>query len=172
MGAGGGESKPRSKRQWTIFTVVPLGLIFAMAIGAVLLPSQPERRYSFIRADHPIDVGSDGNGRWFYYMPDAGGQTPAQLASTVRADLMAMGFVEDMTNRPWFRFANGGREVIVCNHDEIATMPRSLLGWRVIHQKPLPAAQRQRWPVIWVHEPGENTVAIIRFKFQKVVRGW
>jgi len=164
--------RPRSRR----IPVYGIAVLFALAIMlalAFLPPSNLNTRYPFIQADHPIDVGSSGSGRWFYFMPaNVEKKTPADLADTARRYLIPRGYKEDTSSSPWFRFANGEHEVIVCNHDEIATAPRSLLGWQVFHQPGFPAGQRQNWPVIWVREPGQNSAGILWFKFQKLVRRW
>src|SRR5438045_2248796 len=86
-------------------------------IVALLIPQPPPTAYRFITADHPISVELDRNGRWFYYMADGRG-TVTQVANGVREELLPLGFREDFSSKPWFRFVKGSREVIVCNHDE------------------------------------------------------
>jgi hypothetical protein len=162
----------RRRARWGRVVLLPLAVIAALLLPWLLMPVNSDSLYPFIRAAHPIDAGSDVGGRWFYYMPASGAMTPSQLAAVARADLVPRGFKEDTTKRPWFRFVNGGHEVIVCNHDQIATAPTSLLGWRVFHAPSLPAVRRQNWPVVWVREPGPNAAAILRFKAQKFVLGW
>jgi hypothetical protein len=169
------QSKDKRRRRpkfhlYVIALLLALGVVFVVAF---FIPATSSAKYPFIRADHPIDVGSNGNARWFYFMPDnADRNTPTDLAKTARKYLLPKGFREDTTNRPWFRFIHDDQEIIICNHDEIATVADSLVAIHVIHQRVLPGAQRQNCPVVWVREPGQNAGSTLWFKIQKLVHRW
>src|ERR1041385_5262652 len=85
--------------------------IFAMALvitvtgwAAILVATKPPASYRFITASHPIDVMNDGSGRWYYFMVDGSkGGVPA-VAAEARKELLAQGFTEDTSNKPWNRF--------------------------------------------------------------------
>ncbi len=101
------------KRGWTLFTIL-VAVAVAPLVLAVATP--PDRSYSFV-PDHPISMWQDGGDKWVYY--GAGG-APADLIQKARPVLVAQGFQEDATKRPWFRFVKGDEEVIVCDHNEFA----------------------------------------------------
>lgn len=163
----------KNRRRSRLQVVLALAAVFAALITVVLLLPTNSTGYRFITVGHPISVMSDTTGRWFYYSADQLSGDAPTLAATVRRELEPLGFVEDATNKPWFRFVNGDREVIVCYHHEIATMPTSLLGVNVIHERLPPAQQpKEKWTVVWVHEPGPDPLGVAAFQVKKRVFGW
>jgi hypothetical protein len=166
------EHPTRKRRHWMAVFWVSLVVFFAVVTAMVAVPFRPPTPYPFITEDHPIDVMSDGTGRWYYYMTDPAKGSAPVLAATVRKELQHQGFTEDTTNKPWFRFVKGAREVIVCNHDEIAANHTSLTSAIVFHGWRVGTKQGQQWPVLWVHEPGRDTAGVAAFKVKKLVYRW
>ena len=169
------EHPNRKRRPWMAAFWVLLIVLLAVVTGMVAVPFRPPTAYRFITVDHPIDVMNDASGRWFYYSffdPDPTKGTVTALAAAVRKELLPQGFAEDTANKPWFRFVKGAREVIVCNHDEIAANHTSLTSAIVFHGWRVGTKQGQQWPVIWVHEPGRDTAGVAAFMVKKLVYRW
>jgi len=139
-------------------------------IGATLFSGTHyvrDDRYAFFQADHPIDVISSQGGRWFYYMPDQAMGNKATLANAARRELLEKGFTEDTSNKPWFHFVNGEREVIVCNHEEIATN-----GSQIIHGMNQVPPQSHEFVVVWVRQPGSDDASVAWFQVKKFFLRW
>src|SRR5438045_1386494 len=98
--------------------------------------------------------------------------TVTQVANRAREELLPLGFREDLSSKPWFRFVKGAREVIVCKHDEIATYPRSLLEAGVIHGTSIGVPGTVDCPVLWVYEPGRDAFGVAAFQLRKLVFRW
>ncbi len=162
-------TKPRRFR--TLLWLSLAALIFVCAVFLIASKPSSDYHYSFLTADHPIDVISDARGRWFYYMPAPVTGGAPKLADSVRNELLPLGFTEDLSNKPWFRFVKGDREVIVCNHDEIAT-DGSVSNTHVIHETRPAVPQSTKYAVVWIHQPGSNSSGVAAFQIKKLVFRW
>jgi len=162
----------RKRRHWMTALWVSFTACIALVTAMVAVPFKPPTAYPFIKVDHPIDVMNDHSGRWFYYQADTGQGSAPVLAAAVRKELLPQGFTEDTANKPWFRFVKGAREVIVCNHDEIAANHTSLISAVVFHGWRAGTPQGQQWAVLWVHEPGRDAAGVAAFMAKKLVYRW
>ena len=125
--------------------------------------------YSFMKVDHPVDMEQFGGARWFYYSL---GRDPDKYAAEARKELLAKGFKEDFSQKPWYRFTKGGEVVIVCNHDDIMTMFDPVKGESLAHMKMPAGTKRQNWTVVWERQPGGSKVETAVFKIKKTVLLW
>lgn len=164
------DDSPNPRRFRLVFWLLMAMLTVGMTTLFLSPPPRGDSKYGFV-TDHPIEVMSDSSGRWFFYGPaPVTGGTP-QIAATVRKELLPQGFKEDVSCKPWFRFVKGSREVIVCNHNEIAWNPVSPnIG--VIHENPPKTPGSTLWPALWVHQPGSDTTGVAAFQVKKLVMRW
>lgn len=153
-------------RLWLPLTIVSLLLAAALATFGTTADCE----YTFTRGTHPIDVMGNGDGRWFYYMPDCPAGGAAQTAGEVRGELLPLGFREDTRSGPWYRFVQGGREVIVCYHDEIATTG-GFINSAVIHEMPS-AEPHSKDVVVWVRQAGSEPLGVAWFQAEKLLFRW
>ncbi len=162
--------KPRRVRflPWLLIAGGVIGLLMLF----LLLKPSGDVPYQFMQTiDHPISVMGDHSGRWFYYGPGRMKGSATQIAAGIRKELLPLGFTEDTTGKPWFRFVNGNREVIVCNHDEIAANS-SLTSTQVVHETPSASPPRVLYPVVWVHQPGTDMTGLAVFQVKKLLLRW
>lgn len=154
---------------------LPWLLVAAGVLGIpvlfLLLKPSADVTYRFMTADHPIDVMGDRSGRWFFYGTARTNGGAPQIAAAVRKELLPLGFTEDAANKPWFRFVKGNREVIVCNHDEIAATP-SLTDVQVFHETVSRTPLSVLDPVVWVHQPGPDLTGVAAFQIKKLLLRW
>ncbi len=156
-----------ARRLWWLALLLPAMLIVHMLVLGALRP-----RYPFLHTGHLIDVVSDASGHWYYYLPEWPEGSVDQLAAEVKADLLARGFVEDKSQKPWYRFVKGDREVVVCYHCEIATIP-SATGQQVVHGTwPPSLGAPPRNAVIWCREPGDGRNEAFLFQIEKKLLGY
>ncbi|HEY3780431.1 MAG TPA: hypothetical protein VGL56_05060 [Fimbriimonadaceae bacterium] len=170
------ESKPKTGRAAKI--VALLIFIPVLIIAAALLAPQPKPVFAFVKVDHPIDMVRDSKGTWTYYF--VGGK-PSQLADNARPELVSKGFKEDLTNKPWFRFAKGNEEVIICNHNEIGyNSSRALFSGNVVHEldrysgskRPSYIADQSKTAVVWIRSGKVSDVELASFNVKRLVHGW
>lgn len=160
------QSSRSTARRWVLAASGGFLLLFVVMLFAIRDPAP----YHFFRADHPVSMLSDATGTWTYYSlgPPANVE---DLSAKARTELIQIGFSEDTKSKPWYRFTRGDREVIICNHNEIAvdqskTFPRLFPGRRS-HSTP-----KNPWPVVWVHQGGQNKVRVAIFQVQKTLFLW
>ena len=145
-----------------------VGLLLGTALFSSLLST--DRSYTFTASEHPIDVMGNGAGRWFYYMPTPVAGGTARFAANVRRELLPQGYVEDTNSGPWHRFVKGGREVIVCNFDEIA-FNGSFFDGAIAHEKPY-LDPHTPYTVVWVRQTGADPIGVACFQVEKLVFRW
>ena len=147
--------------------LIALAALSAILAGFVLTRPVP-RSFDFV-PDHPIALWSSGKDRWAYYMVDLG--EPSALAHRVRPALLAEGFHEDVSKRPWFHFVKGDREVIVCDHQEFGTRPmpngdQTLL----VASKGMPGQGRSQ--CVLVKNGWESREPLALFRLKKTIFLW
>lgn len=113
---------------------------------------------------------SDKSGHWTYYSLGPKEPVPV-LVQKARVELSAAGFTEDITRKPWYRFSKGDREVIICNHHEIAVEHTGGVA-RLFNSPKLKVPPKEPWPVVWVREPGQDRAGVAIFQLQKTVLLW
>ena len=164
------ETEGKEKRKPIGWIVLGAALFIVAAALTVLLLEPTERSYRFVTVDHPVNMWSDGSDRWAYFFVGFG--KPADLAAKARAELIPLGFLEDKSQAPWFRFENGSQEVIVCRHGEFAvdTLPGGgkLTKGRYPPGSP-PMADSQC--VLVKNGPGTKGSAM-SFQLKKLIHGW
>ena len=162
--------KPRQPRFLLWMEIAGAGIVLLVLF--LLLKPSGDAPYQFMQAmEHPIDVMGDRSGRWFYYGPERMAGTAPQIAATIRRELLPLGFTEDTSAKPWFRFVKGNREVIVCNHDEIAA-DASLTDSTVFHSTLPNQPGRSLAPVVWLHQPGTDATGVAAFQVKKFLLRW
>jgi hypothetical protein len=143
-----------------ILLLVTAALVFFIAEVASTGRTIP---YRFIKTDHPIDMLMDKTGRRVYYGFQG---KPQDTVPAAREELIAQGFKEDFANRPWYRFAKGNDEVILCASDEIAVM-----GDKLIHMKGA-KPNGFHYATVWIHEKGRKPLQFWSFKIKKTILFW
>src|SRR5688500_12798440 len=113
------EGEERASRKRPIGWIV-LGLVLLILAGTaiVLLMEPTDRSYRFVTVDHPVNIWSEKGDRCAYFSIGKG--KTEELASKARGELLPLGFTEDKSQAPWFRFVKGNQEVIVCRHADFA----------------------------------------------------
>ena len=166
------ETSRKSRRGRFLFWLLIAGGVIGLSLLFLLMKPSGDVPYRFMSAiDHPIEVMGDRSGRWFYYGPGRMKGSAAQIAAGVRKELLPLGFTEDTGGKPWFRFVNGNREVIVCNHDEIAANA-SLTDAKVFHETFARPPLSVLYPVVWVHQPGTDMTGVAAFQVKKLLLRW
>lgn len=97
------------------------------------------------------------------------------IADTARQELIARGFVEDRGSKPWFRFTKGVDEVIVCNHDEIATMHDPVKGEFPFHppvRTKLRGGPNKGWAVAFIHNGSKSKIDFLSFQVKRFILQW
>ncbi len=143
-----------------------LALVCGPAVGA--LSQRPERPYGFIGTDHPIDMWRDGRSQWAYY--GSGFEPSSNLAQKARAALGPLGFTEDRSEKPWYRFVKGDEEVVVCDHSEFAVNGVSLGTSRLVHNRMQETTQNYAC-VLVKNGPGTHESTTL-FQVKKILHGW
>jgi hypothetical protein len=156
-------------KQWTILILLGALLIgFAFFIPAISQP--PGRSYSFIPMDHAVSMLQDGKDRWSYY--NWGIVAVSTVAEQARKELVPLGFREDSSQRPWFRFIKSNQEVIVCDHSEFY-----FNGSKPMISKPPPGPNPGSTPygmspsVLVKNGPGTEG-SMLGFQVRKLIHGW
>ena len=142
-------------------------LTFAMSFYKVAAVGAPVD-YAFIHA-HPIDMDYSGHVRWFYYSVEG---KPDAMIDNARAELTKDGFMEDSSNKPWYRFTSGNKEVVICDSGYAMMMqPSPNAPKTLIHYTPTYKTTYQ-YTDIYVREPGGSDVDYIAFQIKKRVLFW
>jgi hypothetical protein len=145
----------------TALAVLAVVILFAVAIGSVRFPAP----YSFIKSQHPVDLLRDGDGRWFLFAFPGDAEA---TATTARTDLIRRGFVEDVSERPWYKFRKAEETIIISEGQDIAVFIDGKRGYP-IHISSPPIATETK---VWVHEPGDSSFEYVAFKVKKAVLHW
>lgn len=110
----------------------------------------------------------DGDDRWAYDGADSG---PASaMADKARAALLPLGFIEDASQRPWYRFTKGREEVVVCDHGEFAVNMVASGKSKLVHMS-LPEGRQNDQSVLVKNGPGAHVPTAI-FQVEKIAHGW
>ena len=156
---------PKKPIGWIVLSAV----LFILAAAATVLLLEPtDRSYRFVTVDHPVEMWSDGGDRWAYFFVDMG--KPADLASKARTELLPLGFTEDKSQSPWFRFVNGNQEVIVCRHGEFS-VNRSPGSGKLTKGRRQPSSISDSQCVLVKNGPGTKGSAM-SFQLKKLIHGW
>ena len=160
------EGKARKK---PIGWIVLGGILFVVAATATVLLLEPtDGSYRFVTVDHPVDMWSDGGDRWAYFFVGVG--KPADLAVKARAELLPLGFTEDKSMTPWFRFVKDKQEVIVCRHGEFAVNRTTAGGTLTKGRRPAGSINDSQC-VLVKNGPGTKGTAM-SFELKKLIYGW
>ena len=148
--------------------MVFVGLAFVALAPMVAVLSRPaERSYAFL-PDHPVDLWHEGRDRWAYYMVGPG--PSAEWVRKVRPALLTEGFREDPKRWIGVRFVRGGEEVVVCDHDEFATMQDPWGNTKLVRSTGTTFADP--WSCVLVKNgPGTHDSPTL-FAMKKVLYGW
>lgn len=169
MNAAGDETiteRPKSPVKPILITAI-IATLAILAISMMGTQGAVRKSYGFIKVDHPVDMWNDGRDRWAYY--SIGSEDVAKLAQDARTELLPLGFKEETSMKPWFRFLNGTQEVIVCAHDEIELNGSKLAPHRKYTGMPKPT---RKWAVVHVKNGPGSRAPLISFKALKLVHGW
>lgn len=146
--------------------------IALIAAGWKVGSSSRIQPYAFLNQTHPISKHLDKTGTWTYYSLSG---EPKPIAETARKELIARGFVEDLGSKPWFRFTKGPDEVIVCNHDEIATMHDPVKGEFPFHMSipgKLRGGSKNAWAVAFIHNGSKSKIDFWSFQVKRFILQW
>ena len=149
-----------AKRRLAILTIAVVAV--CLIVGALARPH--ERSFSFITVDHPVDIWHDGTERWAYF--SLGSSTTAKVAERARSELLAQGYREDHSKKPWIRFIKEDREVVICNHNEFEVNGNKLAVQKRKH------SGTSVWPCVLVKNGPGTTGALWVFKAKKLIHGW
>lgn len=149
-------------------TIGVLGFLALIAVIAVVLGlgNPQERSYGFVTVDHPVDMWHIGDDHWAYYSLGEG--TTADLAAKARPELLALGFQETPTGKPWFRFTMGKKEVVICDHSEFGVSSGS--GGRRLEFRE--STDHGRAPCVLVKNGLGTSDSLYGFQLKKLIHGW
>ena len=132
-------------------------------------PSKPQ--YHFVTADHPVDMWTNKKDRWAYFF--IGGNSLKELGDKAREELTPLGFQEDTTESPWIRFVKGSEEIVVCNHQDFATIssPTGTVLTKGMWPKGMAKPTADSPCVLIKNGPGTN-IPMWKFTVEKIVYRW
>jgi hypothetical protein len=137
---------------------------------ALLGMARPDRAFSFVTEDHPVDTWADGGDKWAYF--SEGGTVPALLPKA-RRELLGLGYVEDTTQRPWYRFVHGSKEVVICNHHEFEVNGTGLGSSKLAKPRPRTGSLPPNpWVCVLVKNGPGTSMNLTAFEIHKLIRGW
>ena len=151
---------------WTLLVIVPC-IAAALAISALAQPT--EQTYRFVGTDHPVDMWTAGADRWAYFGANGLGSS-ASMAEKARVTLAPMGFIEDVTQRPWYRFVKGREEVIVCDHSEYG-VGRDGQGNPTVEHANISEGPKN-YPIMLVKNGLGSHASPAVFRIKKALLGW
>lgn len=154
-----------SKR--TLLIVIASFLLLCLISGLVLAGPGPGRSYKFVIEDHPVEMWEDGKDRWGYF--SLGNGTVKTQAANARKELLPLGFVEDASFKPRFRFVKGAEEVVICNHPDFYTNGSKLM-WAKTSSRITPATGE--WPCALIKNGPGTAGSMTGFKMRKLIHGW
>lgn len=153
------------RKGFGIWIIVVVVVVLGSLASVSIVPTP--RSYRFVTVDHPVDMWQDGSDKWAYFSLGMGKTT--DVASEARKELTALGFAEDVTSRPWFRFVKGNVEVVVCNHYEFAVNGSTLVA---NSSGPPSGATPDQWPCVLVKNGPGTDASLSAFQVKKLIHGW
>lgn len=108
-----------------------------------------------------------GADKWAYYgLKDGKIEETAKVA---RAELLAAGYKEDLSRRPWYCFVKGKEEVVVCYHDQFEVNGSALS--KSTHPGRPGTPPSEYICVLVKNGPGTGE-SLPLFQVKKLIHGW
>lgn len=139
--------------------------MFGLAASLLILATGFIERadsYAFIHSNRPFVMEVLSGVRWTSYTFD---EEPQSVIGPARRELLAKGFKEDFTERPWFKFRKGNKEVIICAMGELGVDAGS--HGKLVHVKPT-TKHKRAYAFVWLGNPGSQ-VQLVAFEVKKFI---